>query len=84
MPHHSGYSFLPRDSTRRLDGVTEPGDPPLGGQLGRSRAVAGWPTPADMAEPYSSAWREGEAGNPVTVVSLPGRRAAGGRPQGRP
>jgi hypothetical protein len=27
---------------------------------------------------------EGEAGAPVTVVSLPGRRAAGGRPQGRP
>jgi hypothetical protein len=27
---------------------------------------------------------EGEAGMPVTVVSLPGRRAAGGRPQGRP
>jgi hypothetical protein len=27
---------------------------------------------------------EGEAGSPVTVVSLPGRRAAGGRPQGRP
>jgi hypothetical protein len=26
----------------------------------------------------------GEAGSPVTVVSLPGRRAAGGRPQGRP
>jgi hypothetical protein len=24
---------------------------------------------------------EGEAGIPVTVVSLPGRRAAGGRPQ---
>jgi hypothetical protein len=27
---------------------------------------------------------EGEAGTPVTVVSLPGRRAAGGHPQGRP
>jgi hypothetical protein len=27
---------------------------------------------------------DGEAGTPVTVVSLPGRRAAGGRPQGRP
>jgi hypothetical protein len=27
---------------------------------------------------------DGEAGSPVTVVSLPGRRAAGGRPQGRP
>jgi hypothetical protein len=27
---------------------------------------------------------EGEAGMPVTVVSLPGRRAASGRPQGRP
>jgi hypothetical protein len=27
---------------------------------------------------------EGEAGSPVAVVSLPGRRAAGGRPQGRP
>jgi hypothetical protein len=29
-------------------------------------------------------WCEGEAGAPVTVVALPGRRAAGGRPQGRP
>ena len=30
-------------------------------------------------------WRGmGEAGSPVTVVSLPGRRAAGGRPQGWP
>jgi hypothetical protein len=28
--------------------------------------------------------REGEAGARVVVVSLPGRRAAGGRPQGRP
>jgi hypothetical protein len=28
--------------------------------------------------------REGEAGSPVAVVWLPGRRAAGGRPQGRP
>jgi hypothetical protein len=27
---------------------------------------------------------EGETGSPVTVGSLPGRRAAGGRPQGRP
>ena len=27
---------------------------------------------------------EGEAGSPVTVVWLPVRRAAGGRPQGRP
>jgi len=27
---------------------------------------------------------KGEAGTPVTVASLPGRRAAGGRPQGRP
>jgi len=27
---------------------------------------------------------EGEAGTPVIIVSLPGRRAAGGRPQGRP
>jgi hypothetical protein len=30
-------------------------------------------------------WRvEGEVGSPVTAVSLPGRRAAGGRPRGRP
>jgi hypothetical protein len=28
--------------------------------------------------------REGETGSPVAVVWLPGRRAAGGRPQGRP
>jgi hypothetical protein len=28
--------------------------------------------------------REGEARSPVTVLSLPGRRAAGGRPQSRP
>jgi hypothetical protein len=28
--------------------------------------------------------REGEAGIRVTTASLPGRRAAGGRPQGRP
>jgi hypothetical protein len=28
--------------------------------------------------------REGETGYPVAVVWLPGRRAAGGRPQGRP
>jgi hypothetical protein len=29
-------------------------------------------------------YEEGEAGSTVTVLSLPGRRAAGGRPQGRP
>jgi hypothetical protein len=29
-------------------------------------------------------WCEGEAGCPVAVVWLPGRRAGGGRPQGRP
>jgi hypothetical protein len=27
---------------------------------------------------------ESEARMPVTIVSLPGQRAAGGRPQGRP
>ena len=27
---------------------------------------------------------DGEAGSPVTVVSLPALRAASGRPQGRP
>jgi hypothetical protein len=27
---------------------------------------------------------DGGAGTPVTVVALPGRRAAEGRPQGRP
>jgi hypothetical protein len=31
-----------------------------------------------------STWMKGEAGTPVTAVSLPGRRAASGRPQGRP
>jgi hypothetical protein len=31
-----------------------------------------------------STWVEGGAGSPVTVVPSPGRRAAEGRPQGRP
>jgi hypothetical protein len=30
------------------------------------------------------AWVVGEAGRAVAAVSLPGRRAAAGRPQGRP
>jgi len=37
-----------------------------------------------MPDACGSTWVEGGAGTPVTVVSLPGRRAAGGRPQGRP
>jgi hypothetical protein len=37
-----------------------------------------------LPDACGSTWVKGGAGTPVTVVSLPGRRAAGGRPQGRP
>jgi hypothetical protein len=50
------------------------------GRLSRRGFLAG----AARRDCSGSPWCEGEAGSPVTVVSSPGRRAAGGRPQGRP
>jgi hypothetical protein len=55
----------------------------------RFSAVPTWVTPRPLSITSSglvvpSADVKGEAGSPVAVVWLPGRRAAGGRPQGRP
>ena len=44
----------------------------------------GVPQPARLVTVLAPPIVEGEAGAPATVESLPGRRAAGGRPQGRP